>query len=259
MLPRSAPTSSRAREPSSHNLFALCAPLPEGAVDLWFATLAPGSDHFRALLSLDEHERAARILSPHRRLLWERARGVLRHLLGGYLREDARALRFDYGQCGKPELRAPGERAPLAFNLSHSRDHALYAISAVHPVGVDIELAQGRVPAPALVERLLGTHGAGVLAGLAPAARERAFLQAWVQREARLKCAGTGIRGASRHGQRELRRAPVTWAADITVGARAIAAIASPVPPARVRCWEMTPRAGSAYTDSADQRSTFWS
>ena len=61
-----------------------------------------------------------------------------------YLGLDPRALEFSRGEHGKPMLATPGT-GPLQFNLSHSGDLALYAVSDAGAVGIDVEVRRRRV------------------------------------------------------------------------------------------------------------------
>src|SRR2546423_3305318 len=93
-------------------------------------------------LSADERERAKRF---HFRRDCDRyvaAHGVLRDILSRYLRTTPDQIRFFYGEHGKPALSDEAGKARLTFNLSHSREIALYAIAKSHAVGVDIEFVR---------------------------------------------------------------------------------------------------------------------
>src|SRR5271166_4052301 len=105
--------------------------LAQGAVHVWRADLQAVPDELAGALCPEERARAGRLLSERDRRLWARSRGVLRALLGQYLRRDPSALRFAAGAHGKPELRddAAGSTAAFkdgsaklpqpSFNLSH--------------------------------------------------------------------------------------------------------------------------------------------
>jgi 4'-phosphopantetheinyl transferase len=91
---------------------------------------------------------------------------ALREILGHYLGLPADELRFETGRHGKPHLASP--EGELAFNLSHSGSLALIAV-ARREVGVDIERIRTRRPVD--------------------------FYRRWADREARVKCLGTGLTG----------------------------------------------------------------
>jgi 4'-phosphopantetheinyl transferase len=215
--------------------------LGDGEVHLWRADLAALQDELCELLCSQERERAERILNSRARALWMRSRGVLRALLGRYLQQEARALRFAAGPHGKPALlqsthgqaQAPGLRSPLSFNLSHSGELALYALTTSGPLGVDVELARRPIDAVAIARRTFGEAEADRLAGLEPQAREQEFRRLWVRHEAELKRLGTGI-GAARDPAQE----PAGWICELDVGAGAAAAVAVGEQPRELRCWQ---------------------
>jgi phosphopantetheinyl transferase len=183
--------------------------LTAGAVHVWHADLDDPVAAPRAhLISRDERERAAQIVSEPRSRRWARTRGILRELLGVYLGADPRALRFETSPDGKPSLsQAPAER--LRFNLSHSRSLALFALTLGREVGVDIE----------------------VVRDASARARGRDFLRAWTREEALAKLSGGGVLLRARAAARA-DHAP--WQAELDVGDRAVAAIALSQEPAEL-------------------------
>src|SRR4051812_36520623 len=102
------------------------------------SALEPHRERLARLLDVDEVQRALkyRLTGPRHR--FPLVRGGLRLLLSALLRCDARAIAIERTAEGKPQLRAAGE-PPLHFNVSHSRDLALFAVCASAPVGVDVE------------------------------------------------------------------------------------------------------------------------
>lgn len=216
---------------------------------MWRADLAAVSDEVLDLLSPEEHARAERFLRERERRLWSRAHGVLRTLLGRYLAQDPRTLRFTPGAHGKPALlddrpespatpkRAAVTPAPLSFNLSHSGGLALYAFSAIGPVGVDVEVADRPIDELAIAARAFDSEEVRRLAELEPAVREQEFLRAWVRHEAALKCRGIGIGGAANGVV-----GAEPWIVELEAGSRAAAAVAVERPPHELRCWAVAGR-----------------
>ena len=93
---------------------------------------------FYATLTEDERQRSARLTFERDRQRFIVAHGMLRQLLGRYLRTPPGHLRFAYNAFGKPEL-APEFGTRLRFNLSHSADVALIAVAVDADIGVDLE------------------------------------------------------------------------------------------------------------------------
>jgi 4'-phosphopantetheinyl transferase len=216
--------------------------LVDGAVDVWCADLTTVGDESVGALSGEEHERAARIVDEQDRLLWTRSRGVLRRLLGRYLQEPPGAVQFAAGRHGKPELaRERVQRPAPSFNLSHSRHLALYAFTALGPVGVDIQLARdeagrSRTDHVALARRTFGDAEARRLALLDDAPREDEFLRLWTRYEAELKLRGTGIGGGERPPGGYASKA---WLCQLDVGTRAAATVALERRASELRLWRL--------------------
>jgi len=91
---------------------------------------------------------------------------ALREILGRYLGLPGNELRFETNRHGKPRLAGPEDE--LAFNLSHSSSLALVAVGR-REVGVDVERIRTKRPVD--------------------------FYRRWADREARVKCLGTGLTG----------------------------------------------------------------
>jgi 4'-phosphopantetheinyl transferase len=204
--------------------------LADGALDVWRADLTAVASDLGELLCDAELARARRISSEREAELWRRSRGLLRTLLGAYLQQEPRTLRFASGKHGKPELACS---PALSFNVSHSGGLAMYAVSEAGAVGVDVEVGRHTIDEVAIAARAIGADEAERLQALDPAHRRQEFLRAWARHEAQLKCLGVGIGGA------RARRRP--WIAQLEVREDAGAAVAAERPPRELRCWEWRP------------------
>jgi 4'-phosphopantetheinyl transferase len=163
-----------------------------GEVHVWRAVLpAPDAQaDFGPHLSPDEWERARRYRFEQDRLAFVTARGIVRRILGRYLDRAPEDLRFVYGPHGKPEVEDAGD---LRFNLAHSGERALFAVTRGDAVGVDIERHRPGVAAEAIAERFFSEQEAAALLGLAEHEREAAFFRCWTRKEAYVKAVATGI------------------------------------------------------------------
>jgi phosphopantetheinyl transferase len=92
---------------------------------------------------------------------------------------------------GKPYLADPPNA--LEFNLSHSRGLAIVAVSASHPVGVDLEFRRAVADPLRIAGRVWSTAELRWLEAQPQALREGAFFIGWTRFEARQKTAGHGI------------------------------------------------------------------
>ena len=111
--------------------------LSADAVHVWQAALDVSLIHltfYHSLLADDEKERAARFHFERDKNQYIAGRGMLRVLLGRYLKKPAMGAVISYSEYGKPRL--PG--SALQFNLAHSGNLALYAFGLGDAVGVDV-------------------------------------------------------------------------------------------------------------------------
>src|SRR5437899_88087 len=106
---------------------------------IWCAVLDYSDDqlaNFFTLLAADEQTRAQRFHFDKDRSHFIASHGVLRKILSGYLNIAPQKLNFTYNEFGKPFLI---DHPELQFNLSHSENIALVAITLNYLIGVDIE------------------------------------------------------------------------------------------------------------------------
>ncbi len=167
-------------------------PLGAGEVHVWRAGLADAaSPAWRETLSPDECIRAARFHFADDRARYITGRGLLRTILGRYLGLDPAALRFTQGPNGKPEL--TGVCSSLRFNLSHSNDLMLLAVTHARAVGIDLEMIRPDMPFQTLADHYFDPEEAWDLRLLPPTERAWKFYDLWTSAEARLKASGSGI------------------------------------------------------------------
>lgn len=176
--PWAAPPGHLALEPGWVHIFRLRLALPA-------ERLARLGQH----LPEDERARAERYLVECARVQFQAAHGQMRLILGQYLGVEPAALRFELNPYGKPYL--PG--APLRFNLSHSREMGLLAVTGGQEVGCDIEDTQRSVEFPRLAKRFFAPQEAAELASLPAEQQPAAFFACWTRKEAYIKARGLGL------------------------------------------------------------------
>ena len=174
--------------------------LGSGQVHLWCAQLdvEPGlAAQFYSCLSGDERSRADRFHFAKDQSRFVVSRGVLRELLGSYLRIAAAAVVISKDEKGKPFLpsnREPNLRARLRFNASHSESLAVFAFSEGFELGIDVESIQRTLDFEAIAESHFTDTEKAQLSQLSPDAKREAFFHGWTRKEAYLKVTGDGLR-----------------------------------------------------------------
>lgn len=150
---------------------------------------------FALLLSPDELSRAARYHFSKDRDHFIVARAVLRILLGRYLRAEPSQLRFCYNPYGRPALAAATEVASgtLSFNLSHSRELALYALARNREIGIDLEYIRDDFATEEIAKRFFSPGEVAALGALPLNQRTAGFFRCWTRKEAYIKAKGQGL------------------------------------------------------------------
>jgi 4'-phosphopantetheinyl transferase len=165
--------------------------LTGGEIHLWQADLDRNMKALQALeetLGPEELAKAGRFPVGLNRNRYIVAHGVLRTILARYLETTPGEPVFRYGPHGKPEL-ATGE---VRFNMAHSHDLVLCAISRTCDVGVDVERVRPGVEDD--VMRCFSPGAVRALEALPASARRRAFYQSWTRMEAYAKGCGEGLK-----------------------------------------------------------------
>ncbi len=172
--------------------------LCDDSIDLWTIPLNHIGDRLRDYaqsLSTDERQRAARFRNIKDGRRFTLARGSLRSILSRYLGTPAKTIQLSYGPHGKPSL-AEMHEIPLQFNLSHSGDYALCALTKNHAIGIDIEKIKNADPGyyPRLATRFFSRKEFEAIKTAPKHDRTLFFFTCWTRKEAYLKRHGLGLR-----------------------------------------------------------------
>lgn len=165
--------------------------LPAGGCDIWRVDLsAAPTEAQHVLLDAAERQRAERFRSQRDRERFACCRAALRTILARYLRRDPAELLFSLGQHGRPFL---CHEPALEFNVTHSGELALIAVSVHGPLGIDLEVLRDMPRAASLAARYFHPNERAAIETALPADRSRLLLSGWVRKEAALKSTGLGI------------------------------------------------------------------
>ena len=165
-------------------------------VHLWAAWLrvTPGAlESLAATLSPDENERSGKFKFEKHRNRFIVGRGALRKILGEYLQAKPEALRFSHSANGKPALADEFVSAGVHFNLAHSEDLALVAVTRIGAIGVDVECIRPVKEVDELVARFFSAREIELFRKLGSDEKTAAFFNLWTRKEALLKATGEGI------------------------------------------------------------------
>jgi 4'-phosphopantetheinyl transferase len=164
-------------------------------VHIWNASLDVPDDTIRnawAILSPDEVARAEGLRLERDRKRFVVARGILRKILSAILDVPPSVVRFETTSHGKPVLAAEHARVGIQFNLSHSHDLALFAVTQSRGVGIDVEYIR-EIDAVNVAEHFFSRGEYENLRRLPADQQRAAFFTCWTRKEAYIKARGEGL------------------------------------------------------------------
>lgn len=143
------------------------------------------------LLSDNEQSFAKTLRYPEVKRRYIRVRQGVRQVLGDFLHESAKTIRFAKTDYGKPYLL---DYPTVNFNISHTGDDLLIAISLVGAIGVDIEQErQLNTPLLDLARRCFAPEEIAYWQQLPVNLQLAEFYRLWTAKEAFVKAVGRGI------------------------------------------------------------------
>jgi 4'-phosphopantetheinyl transferase len=169
--------------------------LSPSEVHVWRAQQSPAQERDTKLLDVlspEERRRAERFLIPAARdeFVWRRT--TLRRVLARYLACAPADLELVTGRWGKPEL-ADTHGSQVRFNVAHSHELLLLAVSLSREVGVDVEHVRAVPNGLRLARQFFTEREARELARLPEQELERGFFGCWTRKEAYVKATGRGL------------------------------------------------------------------
>jgi 4'-phosphopantetheinyl transferase len=117
----------------------------------------------------------------------------LRKILGSYLQIAPASIAFAYSEYGKPSVPSAQNPAPLAFNVSHSEDLSVVAVSRFPSLGIDVERIRSDFGGEEVAQSNFAPAEFHELVSLSPDVRPQAFFNCWTRKEAYVKALGAGL------------------------------------------------------------------
>ena len=166
------------------------------ALHVWRFQLA-GDQHpphtYASHLSPDELARAARFHFAVHSNRYITSRFVVRAILGAYLNLSPGQLCFDYTKYGKPFLVASLNSLGCTFNVSHSQDVGILAVSLHPTLGADVEAVRDDFGGEEVAQSHFAPSEFAELLSLPLDQRSQGFFNCWTRKEAYVKALGAGL------------------------------------------------------------------
>ncbi len=179
--------------------------LEAGSIHIWLIQMSSEQKTLAletawAMIPDSEQKRIKRLRVPEIRNNRIGIHGLVYHILSHYLAIPAHKIPIVRTKKGKPRIAPEANKAGLEFNISHSNDIVLLAITVNQPIGIDIEYVDVKRPWNALAKRYY--HPDEISALLETSDEMSAlnlFYQCWTRKEAYLKAVGSGLDCALRN------------------------------------------------------------
>ena len=177
--------------------------LQRSDIHLWFADLnsldrSAMSNEVARWLRGEEKNRYNRYQSQRQREHFLFGRVLLKTILSKYVGCAPADLKFDIDTRGKPFL-SSNNTLSVTFNLSHSGNRVVFAVSKNQDLGVDLEIVKNERAILKIAERYFSTAETRELINLPKASQVKRFYELWTLKESVLKACGYGLsRGLSK-------------------------------------------------------------
>lgn len=165
-------------------------------IDVYTMPLSPDTRYAAValdILSEDERRRAERFSFARDRIRYIVAHGQMRRVLSRIAGTPPEALNFGVLPSGKPIIDSPEHARRWHFNLSHSGELALLAVTDSAPVGIDIEIERPLPDRDAIAERFFSPLEREVYFEQPEPLRTPMFFSIWTRKEAFTKALGIGL------------------------------------------------------------------
>jgi 4'-phosphopantetheinyl transferase len=165
-------------------------------VHVWRMWLRPTDSligEMYSLLSVEEKQRSDRFKIREDRTRYIAAHYHTRKILSKYLALSPEKIKFAYSQFGKPVLAGEKNAPGLRFNLSHSVDIALLAVTNGFNLGIDLELVKQEKATEDIARRFFSIGEVESLLDQPKKDRQEAFFRCWTRKEAYIKARGEGM------------------------------------------------------------------
>lgn len=166
--------------------------MTEKFVDVWQANILSQEavkQNYYELLNADEKQKADTFSRAELQQKYINTRGMLRKVLGTYLNMKPQDINIKKAEYGKPFV----ENSEVFFNLSHTGNKLVIAVSNVGEIGIDLEQLKARKNLKGLVEKCFSVTEQQSWESLSERQQIIMFYYLWVRKEALVKAIGRGI------------------------------------------------------------------
>lgn len=146
---------------------------------------------FSRMMSNEERQRQQRFKFAHLRHDALITRALVRTALSHYAPIEPEQWQFVSGSHGKPSIADPGIK--LKFNISHTEDFIICAVTPCFDIGVDVEWLERQSDTLSIADRFFSPDEVSELFSLPEDARHSRFFDYWTLKESYIKACGLGL------------------------------------------------------------------
>lgn len=162
---------------------------------IWYASSEASESilSYYGVLSDEEKVRVERLHKLEDQRNYVVGQGLKRLVLSAYAGCHPKEIEFEYNQYGKPLLSDPN--ATIMFNVAHSKNIVLLAVSRGAEIGIDVEYVNSALDWSAIASNFFSADELQHLEPYTGDEKTSLFYTCWTQKEARLKALGLGLFG----------------------------------------------------------------
>jgi phosphopantetheinyl transferase len=160
----------------------------ENTIDVWKIPVLSGKSQIK-ILSDEDQSRLGKIHSNDARAVFYSSRVYLKNILAGYVNLPLEQLHFSKHPSGKPFIK----NTAVEFNLSHSGQMILLAVTQSDAVGIDVEKNRAVKNWRKIAEKVFSKSQLNELQNSKKPAE--AFCRIWTEFESIQKMTGNGVFG----------------------------------------------------------------
>ena len=164
-------------------------------VHIWTIPLdrIPSSGDLYQYLSEDEIKRAERFHFDRHRRRFAVSHNALRVILARYIDVHPTGIEFGHTSHGKPWLAGFYKESGIFFNLTHSHELGIAAVTLEGEVGIDVEYVKEIGDIDGIATRFFSPVEQDAYLDLSDTDRITGFYNCWTRKEAFIKAIGEGL------------------------------------------------------------------
>jgi 4'-phosphopantetheinyl transferase len=153
----------------------------------------PDMDFFYNLLTEDEKTEINKIKIRKVRNQKVISKAIVKNILSKYLGVTINQIKFSYNKFGKPVLPADINLQDLNFNVSHSGELGIIALTKKYKIGVDVERIAELADIDDIIQMCFSKDEQRLFHGVKDPEKTTLFYRIWTGKEAFVKAIGKGF------------------------------------------------------------------